>query len=242
MNYKNPHFFVMGERSILIEWEPKIDKNLLDFILFAKKNVEKKSFEPIIEITNTYYSLLIQYHITIKNIYGEISALKSVISKLSPPKNKKKKLYHLPVCYDPKFGLDLEELGNENKLNFSEIKTLHSTPIYTLYFMGFLPGFLYLGGLDKKLFLDRKKTPRKRIQKGAVGIAGKQTGIYPKSSPGGWQIIGNCPVGFFDPNKNPPSIFRPGDQVKFYSISLKEHHEISEQIKHGVFQLKSEQQ
>lgn len=240
MNEQNPRFFVMGERSILIEWEPKIDENLLDFILFVKKNIQKEGVEQIVEITHTYSSLLIQYHSTIKNIYDEILTLKSTISQLSPSKKPKKTLYHLPVCYDPKFGWDLEELSSENNLNFSEIQTLHSAPVYTIYFMGFLPGFLYLGGLEKKLFLDRKKQPRKRIEKGAVGIGGKQTGIYPKASPGGWQIIGSCPVGFFDPNENPPSVFRSGDKIKFHPISLKEHREISEEIKRGVFQLQSE--
>jgi inhibitor of KinA len=144
------------------------------------------------------------------------------------------------VCYDEKFGLDLSGIATKNKLGIPKIKSLHSTPVYTIFFIGFLPGFLYLGGLDKKLFFPRKKSPRKEVEKGAVGIAGKQTGIYPQKSPGGWQIIGNCPLDLFDVHENPPSIFKAGDKIKFYPISLEEHQDISEQVETGKFKIKTE--
>jgi inhibitor of KinA len=103
-----------------------------------------------------------------------------------------------------------------------------------------LPGFLYLGGLDERLVISRKETPRMEVQKGAVGIGENQTGIYPKTSPGGWQIIGNSPVTFFDKYADPPCVILPGDKVKFYSISKNEFNEISEDDKRGKFQLKNE--
>lgn len=240
MNYQNPNFQPLGRRAILVSWPSVIDENMLEFILFAKKYIQNKKDEPIVEIIHTYSSLLIEYDGTIRNIYTKVLVLKKLISTLVPPKITSCELFHLPVCYDQKFGLDLKLLSTENKLDFSEIPTLHAGPIYTIYFMGFLPGFLYLGGLDKKLFCERKKHPRKRIKKGAVGIGGNQTGIYPKSSPGGWQIIGNCPIGFFDVDQNPPSVFRAGDKIKFYPVSMKEHNEILEQVKNGVFQPKKE--
>lgn len=240
MNYQNPSFRSFGERSILIEWEPVIDENLLNFILFAKKYIQNNDNESIVEVINTYNSLLISYDSTIKNTYDEILTLKSIVSSLVLPEKIRSKLHHLPVCYDQKFGLDLEMLSAKNKLPISEVQGLHSAPIYTIYFMGFLPGFLYLGGLDKKLFCPRKNNSRKRIEKGAVGIGGNQTGVYPKSSPGGWQIIGNCPVDFFDVHRSHPSVFHAGDKIKFYSVSLNEHQKILEQVKSGNFQPKME--
>ena len=110
-----------------------------------------------------------------------------------------------------------------------------------IYFIGFLPGFLYLGGLDERLFTPRKSTPRLRIEKGAVAIGGKQTGIYPQESPGGWNIIGNSPIQFFDNSKNTPCFAKAGDKLQFYSITLKEHHDIKVLVDAGVFQLESEE-
>jgi KipI family sensor histidine kinase inhibitor len=101
-----------------------------------------------------------------------------------------------------------------------------------------LPGFLYLGGLDKKLQISRKIQPRMLVQKGAVGIGENQTGIYPKSSPGGWQIIGNSPVPLFDKNRLPPCEISAGDKVKFYQVSKSEFEKISEEITQGKFQFK----
>ena len=95
------------------------------------------------------------------------------------------------------FGIDLDEIAQKKKLSIDEIIELHTTPKYQVFSIGFLPGFLYLGGLDKRLHFDRKSVPRLAVKKGAVGIGGMQTGIYPKTSPGGWHIIGNSPVIFF---------------------------------------------
>lgn len=240
MNYQNPNFQPLGEHSILITWEQIIDENLLEFILFTKKYIQYNNDESIIEVINTYNSLLISYAWSIKSIYDEILTLKSIISTLVLPEKTRSNLHYLPVCYDQKFGLDLEVLSTKNKLDIFEIRGLHTAPIYTVYFMGFLPGFLYLGGLDKKLFCPRKNTPRKRIKIGAVAIGGNQTGIYPKSSPGGWQIIGNCPINFFNVHRDPPSVFQAGDKIKFYSISLDEHQRILKQVELGNFQPKTE--
>lgn len=240
MNYRNPSFKMIGERSILISWEPIINENLLEFILSTKNSIYKNDSEVIVEVIHTYSSLLIKYDLGIKFIYDEIPRLKTQILELEIPKKNSSRLFRIPVCYDKKFGLDLKEISTENKLDISEIIRLHTSQVYPLFFMGFLPGFLYLGGLDETLFCERKKIPRKRVEKGAVGIGGEQTGIYPKSSPGGWQIIGNCPLDFFDPNQDPPSIFRAGDHIQFYAISLARHQKILEQVKNGTFHLKPE--
>jgi len=134
--------------------------------------------------------------------------------------------------------LDLKLISREKNLSLDQIIRLHTQPIYTVYFIGFLPGFLYLGGLDKKLQISRKIHPRMEVQKGAVGIGENQTGIYPKSSPGGWQIIGNSPVPLFDKNRLPPCEISAGDKVKFYQVSKSEFLKISEEIKEGKFQFK----
>ena len=235
-----PKITAMGERAILVQFEPVIDENLLEKLLFYKNKLEEFYDEVKVEVTNTYNSLLISYLFTIEDVYGEVSALKRLFAEAKITKLSNRQIFHLPVCYEEEFGWDLDYISKEKNLSKKEIIDLHASPLYTVYFIGFLPGFLYLGGLDKKLQISRKNEPRLKIEKGAVGIGQNQTGIYPKSSPGGWQILGNCPVNFFDKNSNPPCEISPGDKVKFYSVSKDEFLEISEEISKGKFQLKKE--
>jgi len=238
MEYQNPSFNLFGEQTILISWEEKIDKDLLYFILQLKRNIENYYIEVNVEVINTYNSLLVNYKTTINNLYGEFSVLKRLISEINESSKSRFNQFSIPVCYDEKFGLDLSLLSKEKELEISEIIQLHTQPIYTVFFIGFLPGFLYLGGLEKQLYFPRKKTPRLKVEKGAVGIGGKQTGIYPQNSAGGWQLIGNCPVPLFNPNEKNPSPFLPGDSIKFEAVSLEEHQEILQQVKAGNYQFK----
>ncbi len=240
MKYSKYTFKPYGKTGILVEWEPKIEEDLLLYILSVKKTIHEKYHKVIVEIIHTYNSLLIIYNKPIKNIYDKILELNPLFTIDEISHDRKVKRFYLPVCYDEKFGLDTEFIATKKKLTPEEIIARHSSQIYTLYFMGFLPGFLYLGTVEKSLHISRRNQPRKRVKKGAVGIAGNQTGIYPKSAPGGWQIIGNCPMDFFRPNQDPPSIFSPADQIQFYPISLVEHQDISERVKAGKFQPKIE--
>jgi len=235
-----PQIKPMGDRAILIDFEPEISEETLKKVLNLKKIIENQLVEDKVEVINTYYSLLIVYISTIENVYDKVSALKELITRANIGKKLNSRIYHIPVCYEPEFGLDLELIAKTKNLRISDIIQLHTSPIYTVYFTGFLPGFLYLGGLDEKLQISRKSSPRMKVEKGAVGIGENQTGIYPKTSPGGWQIIGNSPATFFDKNRNPPSIISAGDKVKFYSITKTQYSQILEEIKTKKFQLKSE--
>ena len=228
----------MGERAILIDFEPEISENTLEKVLFHKNEIEDHYSKVKVEVINTYNSLLVYYDCTIENVYGEVLALKGLFQGTKITKKTIVQLYNIPVCYDAEFGLDLKLISRKKKLSLDQIIRLHTQPIYTVYFIGFLPGFLYLGGLDKKLQISRKTQPRMEVQKGAVGIGENQTGIYPKTSPGGWQIIGNSPVPIFDKNKVPPCEISAGDKVKFYQVSKSEFLKISEEINEGKFQFK----
>ncbi len=239
----NTNFFElkrMGERSILINFDPNISSEGLEKLLIYKDAIKKYYAKVNVEVINTYCSLLITYLFDIENVYGEFSALKDVLKSTKIIKNRNITLFHIPVCYDLKFGIDLDLISTQKKLSLSEIISLHTTPIYTVYFIGFLPGFLYLGGLDKRLHISRKDEPRLKVEKGAVGIGENQTGIYPKESPGGWQIIGNSPVPLFDKNNDPPCEISAGDKVKFYPVTKEEYVEILEAIKSQKFQFKKE--
>jgi inhibitor of KinA len=229
-----------NEYSILIEWPAVMDENMLKDILNFKKSIQNSNIKLVVEIINTYNSLLIIYNSTIDDVYGEISRLKSLIIKAETIEDEPSKLWRIPVCYDADFGIDLEAFSKEKQLSKSEVIELHSSAIYTIFFIGFLPGFLYLAGLDEKLYLDRKSTPNLNIKKGSVGIGGNQTGIYPKNSPGGWHIIGKTPVDFFNAKSSPPCVFNAGDKLQFFSISKTEFLDLEQKIKNNQFQLTPE--
>ena len=125
----------------------------------------------------------------------------------------------VPVRYGGADGPDLDDVARQAGLPPAEVVRLHAAGEYPVYFLGFMPGFPYLGGLDARLATPRLATPRARVPAGSVGIAGPQTGIYPLESPGGWRIIGRTPLCLFDPAADPPALLAPGDIVVFRSLA-----------------------
>ncbi|MFX0557958.1 5-oxoprolinase subunit PxpB [Maribacter sp. CXY002] len=225
-----------GIHAVLIEWPNEVNEAILDDILrfenfLITTCLEDGNWETVI----AYNSLLLvnpkeiidfnEFSLLIKTWYGQV--------KSSIPKQRY--LWRLPVSYDLEFGIDLLEISEHLGKSKEEIIALHTSTTYTVYGIGFLPGFMYLGGLPKALEIPRKATPRLNVQKGAVGLAGKQTGIYPQESPGGWNIIGNCSVPIFDINKKEPCFVSVGDKIQFYAVSRAEHdlHKIEAEV--GIY-------
>ncbi|HSI78933.1 MAG TPA: carboxyltransferase domain-containing protein, partial [Lunatimonas sp.] len=138
----------------------------------------------------------------------------------APPR----KRWYIPVCYSSDVAKDILPLSSSKQIPVEELVNEHSQREYVLFFYGFLPGFMYLGGLSERLYSPRKAVPDPLIQAGSVAIGGQQTGIYPMDSPGGWHVIGRTPYRLFDSleNKMPP--FLPGDRIRFSPISLKAYH------------------
>lgn len=126
----------------------------------------------------------------------------------------------IPVRYGGEFGPDLTLVAQHHHLSTSEVVALHSNARYTVYFLGFQPGFAYMGGLPVQLATPRRAEPRTRVPAGSVGIGGQQTGVYPAASPGGWQLIGQTALKLFDPHQSPPTLLQAGDLVRFTVESL----------------------
>jgi inhibitor of KinA len=139
--------------------------------------------------------------------------------ELKMPAEEAGRVVEIPVCYDEPFALDLDEVARHAGLTRERVIALHSEPEYVVHMIGFLPGFPYLGGLDPRLATPRKESPRLRVPAGSVGIGGRQTGVYTFDSPGGWQVIGRTPLGLFDIDRDPPSMLRIGDRVRFRPVS-----------------------
>jgi KipI family sensor histidine kinase inhibitor len=128
----------------------------------------------------------------------------------------------IPVCYEPAFALDLEEVSSLTRVAKHDVQRLHATSKHFVLMVGFSPGQPYIGGLDPKLSVPRRPTPRTVMPAGSVAIANAQTAVYPYETPGGWSIIGRTPLRLFDPAREPPSLFAPGDRVRFIPITKAE--------------------
>lgn len=237
MNQYNLTYKQYNKRTILIEWPAGISENILKDVINFKNKIVNYNIKVIVDVINTYNSLTIIYHSTIENIYSEFSALKRIYEQPIAEKEQKNYRWYIPVCYNLQFGEDLNEISINNKLSFDEIISLHSNTFYTVFFIGFLPGFLYLGGLDDRLTFARKSNPRLLVDKGSVAIGGSQTGIYPMQSPGGWNVIGKTPVSFFDVSRENPCFAKPQDQIKFIPIELEEYKIIENEVSNGFYEL-----
>lgn len=132
------------------------------------------------------------------------------------------RVVEVPVCYEPVFALDLEEVSSLTTVAKQDVQRLHATAKHRVLMVGFSPGQPYIGGLDPKLSVPRRPTPRTQMPAGAVAIANAQTAVYPYATPGGWSIIGRTPLRVFDPAREPASLFAPGDRVRFVAIARDE--------------------
>jgi KipI family sensor histidine kinase inhibitor len=206
-----------GETAVLVEWPKEVSETILNDILNFR-NVLESRLEAHWVFVPSYNSLTL----ICQRADFEFPMLKeNLLEWYENSENTlvlKRRLWKLPVCYDTDFGPDLQETSDKLGLSLEELVRLHTAHQYTVYGIGFLPGFMYLGGLPKQLEIQRKKTPRLHVEKGSVGLAGKQTGIYPQDSPGGWNIIGRCPVPMFNLNLENPCFVNVGDRIQFHAI------------------------
>lgn len=224
-----------GASVILIEWPAKIEEEIIQDIIAFEKKIEKD--QNILDTIIAYNSLTIRYRI-LKNFNRTVLRLKELYATERKQEIQQQKVWQIPVCYDLKFGLDLKEISEKKSISMDEVIQLHTEPSYLIYFLGFQPGFLYLGGLNEQIYMPRRSNPRLRVEKGAVGIGGEQTGVYPQDSAGGWNIIGKSPIDFFDVTKSQPSFAKAGDRVKFQPIDLEVFKKFKDEVSKGTYELK----
>jgi inhibitor of KinA len=146
--------------------------------------------------------------------------------------------WRIPVCFEPDFAPDLEELADAKQLAPEAMIALMTEPVYRVYMLGFLPGFPYLGGLPATLEMPRLATPRPAVPAGSVAITGRMCAVYPWESPGGWRLLGRTPVQFFEvSDKRRPALLAAGDEVQWCSIDRAAYADIEAQVRHGVFEV-----
>ncbi len=221
-HYPEIIFRLMGDRGLLLEFGDEISLKVNQKVRRMNLALKREKIEGLIETVPTYRSLLIIYHpllISLEDLKRKIKEIETGLEEIELPQPN---LTRIPVVYGGPYGPDLEEVAKHCGLTPEEVIRLHCSVTYHIYMIGFMPGFPYMGELPDALVTPRLKTPRLSIPSGSVGIAQKQTGIYPLESPGGWRVIGRTPLKMFDQNKEPPSLLQMGDLVQFYPISEKE--------------------
>lgn len=215
----------LNETAALVSFGNTISVEANRKVIDLHHELKKQSFEGFVESVPAYSSLAVFYKTNftfdfVKSFLEKRIASQEVNeSELSPA------ILELPVLYD---GEDLDFIAQQHHLTCDEVISIHTSKAYRVFMIGFLPGFPYMGSVDERIATSRKSSPRIAVPAGSVGIAGIQTGIYPQSSPGGWQLIGRTPLKIFDVMENSPCLFSPGDSVKFHSISKTEFEKLNE--------------
>ena len=226
-----------GEHAVLVEWPNEVDEAILEDIIQFKSYLKKNRLDPEEwEMVPAYNSLTLIDKNRIIDYQVFKKELKTWYKDRETVKKRDVFLWRLPVCYDSDFAIDIEDVAKKLGKTVEKVIALHTSSIFTVYGIGFLPGFMYLGGLPKELEVPRRSEPRQKVDKGSVGLAGKQTGIYPQESPGGWNIIGNCSVPIFDAEREEPCFVNVGDKIQFYPITRAEYdlHKIQGEV--GIYQ------
>ncbi|MFC9711366.1 5-oxoprolinase subunit PxpB [Paenibacillus sp. NPDC056933] len=218
----------LGETGVMIRCGNTISEAVHRRVMSVCALLEKSQLPGIIEwlpsfasVTLFYDPLISPYHEVCRMLLHELNRMKE--ATLVQPRT-----ITIPVCYGGKLGPDLDYVATEHGLTPDEVIAIHTSGDYLVHMIGFAPGFPYLGGLSEKIATPRRATPRLSVEAGTVGIGGKQTGVYPVATPGGWQCIGRTPLALFRPKENPPSLLAAGDRVRFASISLQEYLEQKE--------------
>ena len=181
----------------------------------------------VVNIHPGYSSMLLTLDKT-TNIDDTIRVVENILYVVQHSEPPEEKLVEVPVLYGGNYGKDIQRVVQFSKLSESEIIQRHQTGNYLVYFLGFTPGFPYLGGMDQDLTTPRIQTPRKRVPQGSVAIAGAQTGIYPFPSPGGWNLIGRTPLKIFNISNPQNSLIQMGNKVQFKSIGEDEYERLKE--------------
>ena len=201
----------LGDAALLAELGTRLDTALNTRAIALAAALKKR--RDVHQAIAGYASVTVQFDPDRVTYEALAAAVKRLASK-RPPMAEPGRLHRIPVVYD---GPDIEAVSAVLGLAAARIVELHTRPIYRVFLVGFVPGWGYLGPLPEELELPRRQVPRTKVPAGSVAIAGRQTGIYPLATPGGWHLIGRTPVKLFLPESDPPSLFRAGDRVKFFA-------------------------
>jgi inhibitor of KinA len=231
MSIPSHTLFPLGDAAVLLDYGNIIDEEINAHVLRVYRGLLARKASFILNIVPAYSSLAVMYDPgraaqqlpPADTVFEAVATAIEGWLREETPANAPGRTVRIPVCYEPSFAPDLAALAEARGLSVNDCIALHTGTPFRVYMIGFLPGFPYMGEVPEALAAPRKAVPRAMVPAGAVGIAGRQTGIYPQASPGGWQLIGQTPLALFDPAAEMPTLLQPGDTVHFYSITADEY-------------------
>lgn len=220
--------YPLGDTALTLDYGNVIDPAINKQVLCLFQKLKTLGLPFILDVIPAYASLTVYYDVVEVRQHLEDNAtaykamqvlVENTLASVMANEEALPRSIKVPVCYSSKFAPDLSGLAGAKGLTAEQVIELHTSKTYRVYMIGFMPGFPYMGEVNEEIAMPRKLQPRLQVEAGAVGIAGRQTGIYPQASPGGWQIIGRTPIALFDPHRQVPTLLKPGDEVQFYSIT-----------------------
>lgn len=211
-----PRVAPLGDSAILFTLGSAIDR-ATNHLVHACAGALRETNKPwLLDVVPAYSSFAVHYDPLVVGDAEVTLAVYEIVRATKPDTAREVgRLITIPVRYD---GPDLADVATANGIAVEEVIERHAAPEYYAYAMGFMPGFAYLGDLDRALSIPRRTVPRTRVPRGSVAIAGVQTAVYPLDSPGGWHLIGSTEVVMFDARRKSPSLLRAGDRVKFERV------------------------
>ncbi|HJN43417.1 MAG: allophanate hydrolase [Acidobacteria bacterium] len=209
---------VNGDAAVTVECEPRIDAVINEWAVALANAIRAARYPGVRDVVPSYSAVTVYFnplHTDLDRLWAALEeAAAAPVAVARAPRE-----VVVPVRYGGEAGPDLDEVAAYAGCPPDEVVRRHTAPRYRVYMVGFLPGFPYLGTVDARIAMPRRSNPRLAVPAASVGIAGSQTGIYPTTAPGGWRLIGLAAVDTFDARREPPSLFRPGDTVRFRAMS-----------------------
>lgn len=233
---KKAKILTAGDSALLIEFEQKIAPEINAQITAFVHLLKEQHIEGVTDLIPAFASLLINYDPRVIG-YKDLKARIEELLKIEVSEEAgDARVFEIPVCYGGEYGPDIANIAENAGLSEQEVIDIHCSKDYLIYMLGFLPGFVYLGGLDERIHTPRLANPRISIPAGSVGIAASQTGIYPLNSPGGWQLLGMTPVKTYDPERETPILVEAGDYIRFVPVTEDEFLKIKKQVDDGTYE------
>lgn len=224
-----PGVFPLGDTALVVTFGDEISSEIHRKVLELAMYLDSAPPVGMIEYIPAFTTVTLLYNPLVRS-YDEFAGSVRDALRRTPsgePASRREPV-EIPVCYGNELGPDLEFVADHNQLRTDDVIEIHSSATYIVYMIGFAPGFPYLGGMSSQIAAPRLDVPRAQVPAGSVGIAGRQTGVYPIATPGGWRLIGRSPERLFDPDARRPSHLEAGDEVRFTPISRSEYDRLSE--------------
>ncbi len=233
-----PRFLNLGDRALTLEFGDTIDRQLVIAVaaldVRLTQEITAGRLAGVIETVPTFRSLTVIFDPLVLPRAVLQDRLMAVLSETETSAEQSSRRWCLPVCYGGEYGPDLESVAEAKDLTPEKVIDLHVSQNYLVYMIGFLPGFPFMGDVISALDMPRRTEPRVRVPAGSVAITGQQTAIYPWESPGGWQLLGRCPLTLFDAGRPQPALLAPGDRVAFHAVTGERYQELFELDQGGV--------